>query len=131
MFLADSTIWIDFFRGKETPKVNFLTTALENEEDICICGPILTEVLQGIGNKEQFKKTKNFLNFLVYLPLSKETYILSADIYRAARAKGQIVRKTIDCIIAACAISHNVALLHNDTDFLKLEKYSNLKCLEV
>ena len=130
MFLVDTTVWIDFFRGHETVKTAYLTRALEEGEDICICGPVLTEILQGIQGDSQFKQAVKFLDFLIYLPLSKENYLLSAEIYRKARAKGKSVRKTIDCIIASCAIAHNVPLLHNDEDFFIIEKYSRLKCME-
>ncbi len=114
-----------------TAQVDYLTNTLEKEEDICICGPILTEVLQGIIDENQFKKTKEFLGRLIFLPLSEQCFTLSAEIYRKARSHGHIIRKTIDCIIAACAITHNVHLLHNDEDFNIIEQHSPLHCLKV
>lgn len=131
MLLVDSTVWIDFFRGRATAQVDYLTRTLEKEEDICICGPILTEVLQGIIDENQFKKTGEFFGHLIFLPLTEYNFILSAEIYRKARSHGHIIRKTIDCIIAACAIAHNIPLLHNDEDFKKIEQYSKLHCLKV
>lgn len=131
MFLVDTTIWVDYFRGKDTSEVKYLTNALETDQDICICGPVLTEILQGISDDDQYAKTKKFLDFLIFLPLSEQNYLLSAEIYRHARAKGKSIRKTIDCFIASCAITHKIPLLHNDEDFLVIEKYSQLKCLNV
>ncbi len=131
MLLVDSTVWIDFLRGRVTSQADYLTEALENEEDICVCGPILTEVLQGIVDETQFKKTKEFFSRLISLPLTEQSFILSAEIYRKARSHGHIIRKTIDCMIAACAITHNVSLLHNDEDFNIIERYSKLHCLKV
>lgn len=131
MLLVDSTVWIDFLRGRITSQADYLTKALETEEDICICGPILTEVLQGIADENQFRKAKEFFGRLICLPLTEQSFILSAEIYRKARSHGHIIRKTIDCMIAACAISHNISLLHNDEDFNTIERYSKLLCLKV
>ena len=131
MFLVDTTVWIDYFRGNDTAQVKYLTSALEADQDICICGPVLTEILQGITDEEQFVKTKKFLGFLIYLPLSESNFLLSAEIYRSSRSKGKSVRKTIDCFIASCAITHKIPLLHTDEDYVIIEKYSQLKCLKV
>ena len=47
MILVDTSVWIDFFRKKNTPQVEYLSNILENNEDLCICGVIITEILQG------------------------------------------------------------------------------------
>ena len=131
MILVDSTVWIDFFRGRVSAQADYLTKALEEEEDICICGPVLTEVLQGIIDETQFQKAKEFFGRLIFLPLTERSFVLSAEIYRQARLNGRVVRKTIDCIIASCAIAHNIPLLHNDEDFNVLQKHSKLHCLKI
>ena len=51
----------------------------------------------------------------------------TSDIYRNLRKKGITIRKTIDCIIAAVAIEYDIQLLHNDKDFIPIEKYFNLQ----
>lgn len=45
MVLVDSTVWIDFFAARSAGHVIALEDLIENREDICICGVILTEVL--------------------------------------------------------------------------------------
>ena len=130
MLLVDSTVWIDFFRGRETPQVIFLTESLEKDEDMCICGPILTEVLQGIADEHQYRKTREFFSPLVFLPLTEDHFLSAADIFRKARMSGESIRKTIDCIIASCAILQHIPLLHNDNDFLIIERFSRLKTVK-
>ncbi len=46
-----------------------LERLVKGREDICICGIILTEVLQGIRGKSEFRKTKELFNALIYLPM--------------------------------------------------------------
>jgi len=54
MILVDTTVWIDFFAARSLPQVVALESLIERREDICICGIILTEVLQGIRKESEF-----------------------------------------------------------------------------
>ena len=127
MVLVDTTVWIDFFSGKSYPHVKTLENLIFNRENICICGVILTEILQGIKNDKEFKKVQELLENLIFLPMSYHVFLYSAHIYRNLRKKGITIRKTIDCIIAAVAIEYDIQLLHNDKDFIPIEKYFNLQ----
>lgn len=129
MVLVDTTVWIDFFAGQMLTHIETFESLLEQEEDICICGMILTEVLQGIRKETEFQKTKNLFNSLIFLPMSYSTFLQSAKIYRKLGQKGIIIRKSIDCMIASVALENNSSLLHNDKDFLPIERYCKLKVL--
>lgn len=129
MVLVDTTVWIDFFAGRTLTHIETFESLLEQEEDICICGIILTEVLQGIRKETEFKKTKSLFNSLIFLPMSYSTFLQSAEIYRKLRQKGITIRKSIDCMIASVALENNISLLHNDKDFLPIERYCKLKVL--
>jgi len=85
MVLIDTSVWIDFFSTKSSPHVNQLETLIKDEDDICICGIVLTEVLQGIKHEKEYHKTKEFFKDLVYLPMNYSTYLKSAEIYRTLR----------------------------------------------
>ena len=127
MVLVDTTVWIDFFSGRTSPHVLALENLIQQRDDICICGVILTEVLQGIQNEHLFKKTKDLFNNLIFLPMPYQTFLLSAEIYRSLRKKGVTIRKSVDCMIASVSIENNIPLLHNDKDFIPIEKYCGLK----
>ena len=124
MIVVDTSIWIDFFRGKKSP----LHKLIENEEDIALTEIIITEILQGIKNDKDYKKLKPFLlDFPILRPKGLETYLNAAQIYRDCRKKGKTVRKTVDCIIAAICIENKQALLHNDSDFDQIASCTGLK----
>ena len=122
MLLIDTSVWIDFFNNRDTKQVSLLKFAINDAEDICICGVILTEVLQGIRNDFEYEQVKKMFRSLTDLTLSNDTFIQSADIYRSLRKQGITIRKPIDCMIAAVAIGHDIPLLHNDKDFVPIEK---------
>jgi predicted nucleic acid-binding protein len=127
VILIDTSIWIDFFRGVPHPKAALLEQWISTEEDLCICGIILTEVLQGIRSNVDYRNTLRHFEHLIFLPLARAEFILAANLYRLARRKGVTLRNTTDCLIAACALSHRVPLLENDRDFRALAKISRLE----
>jgi predicted nucleic acid-binding protein len=122
MVLIDSSVWIDFFAGRSLPHVETMESIIVQREDICICGIILTEILQGIRNDTEFENTKLLLNTLIFLPMHYTVFLQSAEIYRKLRKQGITVRKPLDCMIASVAIENDIPLLHNDKDFYPIEK---------
>ena len=127
MIVVDSSVWIDYFNGKITPKTNWLDSALGNEP-ILIGDIILTEVLQGFQSDSDFKKAKSLLlSFHVVEMLGMEVALKSASNYRYLRKKGVTIRKTIDVIIGTFCIHNAFSLLHDDKDFTQLEKYLHLR----
>lgn len=117
MILVDTSVWIDFLIGRETPQAKAVELLISAREDICICGIVLTEVLQGIREERSYEITKAVLSELIFLPMVQETFCLAARIYRTCRVRGITITNSTDCMIAATCIEHNVRLLHNDRDF--------------
>jgi len=130
MVLVDTSIWIDFFANKQTPHVSVLELLLAEGEDVCTCGIVLTEVLQGVRDDRIYKKIKSYFSNLIYLPMNQSSFVKSADMYRSLRRNGITIRKSLDCMIAAVAIIHGVQLLHNDRDFDPIEKQCGLKVVK-
>ena len=130
MVLVDTTVWIDFFSAKPYPHVQTLENLIVNREDICLCGIVLTEVLQGIREDSEFTRTRDLFTNLVFLPMEYSVFLRSAEIYRNLRRKGITIRKPVDCMIAAVAIEHDIPLLHTDRDFIPIEKHFGLKRLK-
>ena len=120
--LVDTTVWIDFFGDRPTPHVAKLQELIENDEDLCLCGVILAETLQGIRSDAEYHRTKGHLDALIFFPMHQATFLRAAELYRALRKKGVTVRKPVDCMIASVAIEHSLVLLHNDVAGLHLER---------
>ena len=132
MILVDTSVWIDFLRGGKSVYRDTLHKFIEEEQDIAITEIILTEILQGIRKDKDFQSVKSYLlEFPIYSPVSPDSYLRAAGIYRDCRKRGKTVRKTVDCIIAAVCIEKNLTLFHNDTDFDLIETCTKLKCYKV
>ena len=105
MILVDSSVWIDYFRGIATPQADRLD-ALLGAEPLATGDLILAEVLQGFAAERDFAQAKKLLTSLAMIELGgRDIAIQAARNFRALRARGISVRKTIDAIIATRCIS--------------------------
>ena len=125
--LVDTTVWIDFLNGRDTPQTQKLEECVRNREGLCCCGFVLAEVLQGIRDGKQFTATKRQFENLIYLEDDRSTFELGATIYRELRRDGITIRNSIDCLIAATVIQHGVNLLENDRDYQFIDRHFPLK----
>ena len=117
MILVDSSVWIDYFRGTATPQTEKLD-ALLGSESVAAGDLILTEVLQGFVTDRDFNQAKTLLTSLIVVDIGgREVAIQAAKNFRALRALGIKVRKTIDTVIATRCIVSRLTLLYSDIDF--------------
>ena len=127
MILVDTSVWIDFFAGRDLPNVAKLEQFVLDNEDLALSGIILTEILQGIPDDTTYRRVRRYLSALIMLPMPESVFVRAADIYRKLLKQGITIRKTDDCIIAATALEHHCQLLHNDKDFRPIAKHYSLK----
>jgi predicted nucleic acid-binding protein len=81
-----------------------------------------------LNTKNLQKKDAALLAFCEFFGLGGyEVCLQAARNYRALRAKGLTIHKTIDVIIATACIEWNFDLLHNDRDFDALKQILGLQ----
>jgi predicted nucleic acid-binding protein len=127
LILVDSSVWIDYFRGKITPQTEILDRMLGHE--LLVIGDlILTEVLQGFPDERDFNEARKMLTSLIVVELcGQEIAIQAAKNFRSLRNLGVTVRKTINTVIATRCIESGYDLLHNDRDFDSLAEHLGLR----
>jgi predicted nucleic acid-binding protein len=129
MWIVDSSVWIDYFKGVDTPKTSRLHAALGVEE-LGIGDLILCEVLQGFRREQDYRRAQAALLTLPVFDMGGQTLALqSAENFRLLRRRGITVRKTIDCLIATFVIAHSYHLLHADRDFEPFALYLGLSII--
>ncbi len=123
MLIIDSSVWIDYFNGRDTPQTDKLDELL-GIELLGIGDIILTEVLQGFRTDKNYRTAKKVLTSLtVFNMLGLEIAIKSADNFRSLRKQGITIRKTNDVIIATFCLENDHSLLFSDKDFIPFVKY--------
>ena len=117
MILVDSSVWIDYFRGRQSSQTDRLHALLGNEP-IATGDLVLAEVLQSFGSAQDFNQGKKVLTSLPIIELvGGDIAIQAANNFRTLRSLGITVRKTIDTLIATSCIEKGLALLYSDKDF--------------
>jgi len=131
--IVDTSVWIDSFNPKiETHEKYELVKLIQNNNPIYLCPVIYQEILQGIKEDKIFERIKFILQQYRMIDIDL-LYITNhaIDLYRHLRKKGITIRKSIDCLIASYAITTNMYLLHNDSDFTQIAAESKLKIYKI
>jgi len=68
---------------------------------------------------------------IVESPLQGVVFEHAIDLYRQARRQGLTIRSGVDCLIAACALRHELPVLHRDRDFSVLAAISPLEAIDI
>jgi predicted nucleic acid-binding protein len=126
--LIDTTVWVDWFKGVDTPQTNRVATYLTADYPIWTAPVIVQETLQGVRDDRQFDRIKTSL--LALNQFSQEPFtgaVGAATLYRDLRKKGVTIRKANDCLIAHYALLADMTLLHNDSDFDLIASQTTLK----
>lgn len=125
MVLVDTSVWIEIFRKGSRLRLE----ALADFDEVVTCLPVIQEVLQGFDDERAFLLAREAMHALpvVESPMPRDVFDQAADLYRSARRAGVTVRSGVDCLIAACALRHDLDVLHRDRDFDALARVSPLR----
>lgn len=122
MILADTSVWIDFFAGRQSAHVEKLKQAVTSGQ-LLVGDLILVELLQGPKHqRDVIRLTQAFAGLPVETLCGSAIAPLAAANYRKLRRSGMTPRGTVDVIIATWCIACGLPLLHNDRDFTVMER---------
>jgi len=125
--IADTSVWVDFFRGSDAPHCKMLGALLE-EQAVALCDRVLQEVLQGIASDAEFRRVATRLLALPCFNLGGHALaIAAARNYRRLRRLGVTPRSATDVLIATFCIEEGHQLLHNDRDFDPIAKHLGMQ----
>jgi predicted nucleic acid-binding protein len=126
VIVVDSSVWIDFLRGRNVPHVARLRLILGADE-IIVGDLMLCEVLQGLDNEQAAGEVEALLRRFEIVPMAGEAIaVVAARNFRSLRRRGITVRKTIDLLIGTWCIENQRPLLHNDGDFRQMARHLGL-----
>jgi predicted nucleic acid-binding protein len=114
LILVDTSAWIAFFRGKG--RVADHVDALLETDDAALCGPVITELRRGLRGLAERRRVLPLLSACHELAQPAGLWLEAGELGFALARRGATV-KTLDLLIAAYALSHDVALLTSDRDF--------------
>ena len=130
MILVDTSVFIDYLKGRNSDAVKKLDFILDSKIPYGINEFIYQELLQGARDKKEFALLKEYFETIPFYHLQdgKESYEKAALLNVVCKKNGVTIRSTIDLLIAETAIENDLYLLHNDNDFNFMAKaVKNLK----
>jgi len=119
MYLADTSVWVDYLRAKASPPVQALRSLLAGDDVVGVAPIIVQEILQGADSEARFEKWRKYFADLCCYTFADQaaSHVAAAGLYLACRRAGRTPRSSNDCLIAQVALEHGLVLLHSDRDF--------------
>ncbi|OGF65830.1 MAG: hypothetical protein A2Y62_19155 [Candidatus Fischerbacteria bacterium RBG_13_37_8] len=114
-YFVDSTIWVDFFRGRKS-SVKELVMPLIEEDKIYYNGIVLSELLIGAINESEFDFLKDNFQGLHYLETDYEIFEKASLMGYKMRKKGMLIPLS-DLLIALHCRQTNLTLITMDKHF--------------
>ena len=117
--LADTCIWIEYFRGKSLLSEEL--RRLIQKGGLVITGPVVFELLQGAKNKKDADLIKEVTRGLPLLEVTHKIWLSAGDLYFDLRRKGVTIPPS-DVLLAAMAIDNHWSLFTTDNHFDHIPK---------
>jgi predicted nucleic acid-binding protein len=128
VIVVDTSVWIDVLNERDSPPAKRCVELIKAGEPIALTDIVITEILQGLRSDREARLVERYLRAFPILRLEGvDDFVLAAELYRRARRAGVMIRKTLDCLIAAPCVRTGAPLLHADTDFDRLAKCTPLR----
>ena len=119
MILVDTSAWIDFFRnrGRLAARVDELLA----ENEVALCGPILTELGRGLRSARERTHVLELLRGCHHLAQPQDLWREAGELGALLGRRGATV-KSMDLLIAVYALAHGVPVLTADSDFAAIRR---------
>jgi predicted nucleic acid-binding protein len=129
VIVADSGVWIDFFRGEPNRASDELNRLLASGTiPLLVPDLVLFEVLRGFREEKHHRSARKLLESVGVVDTGGAALALAAaDHYRALRQSGVTPRSAIDVLLAAFCIEEDFLILHRDRDFEPFETLRGLR----
>jgi predicted nucleic acid-binding protein len=127
--LVDTSVWSLALRRdapSDAAEVARLLVALEEQEPVFTTGLILQEILQGYDGPRAREKILREFDALPMLVPDREDHVAAAGLRNLCRRRG-VQTGTIDALLAAIAIRHDLHLITTDRDFFRMAEYCTLR----
>lgn len=118
MVLADTSVWISYFRSSSGHEGDLLETLIEAGE-AAICGPVLAELLGGADDAQR-ASIGDTVGDLPWADLDRAAWQEVGVVARRLRQAGGMLPLT-DLTIAVAAARAGYALWSLDSDFERIE----------
>jgi predicted nucleic acid-binding protein len=119
LVVVDSSVWIEFFRGKNDRVISRLRRLLD-ADDVALAAPVRLELLAGVSSREQ-PRLRRLLSALPLLVPTQTVWPKLEAWLPKARAAGERFG-AMDLLIAGIADENDAAVWSEDSDFVRMAR---------
>ncbi|HEY3236630.1 MAG TPA: PIN domain-containing protein [Polyangiaceae bacterium] len=119
MVVVDSSVWVEFFRGRDTELIVELRRLLD-EGEVALGAPVRLELLSGASRKDWARLRRLFSALPVLFPSETTWSKLEGWIERGMRSGERF--GVADLMIAGIADDWGANLWSLDSDFLRMQR---------
>jgi predicted nucleic acid-binding protein len=126
---VDTSVWSLAFRRDQptqAPEVAALVAALADREDVVTTGLVLQELLRGFRGPHQQERIVTAFEALPLVIPDRRDHVRASVIGSDCRRKG-IQVGTIDVVLAALCLRHELTMLSTDRDFERIAAHHDLE----
>lgn len=127
--MVDTSIWLEFFRVRESPYAEALDRLLEDEL-VCTANLIKAEIIPGARTPKQFRELKDYFNALPLAPDPASLWQEIIDVQFQLKRVGINGISIPDLIIAVVARANNKIIFTKDSDFQLIRRVLSVTLLE-
>jgi predicted nucleic acid-binding protein len=125
--LIDTSVWVDFFRKKESLASVKVREYLKLSQ-VCYAGPILVELYQGAKTQREIEILDQLFDTISYVDITRDHYHHAGMISQKAAREGKVF-STIDVILAVLAHDGGLSLYSLDRHFQDISRYCALSLI--
>ena len=118
MIVADTSVWVEFFRARGSREQLELDRLLVQDQ-VATVGPVIAELLQGARNSQEFERIRDHLVPLPYERETIDTWITVGSLSFQLRRAG-VTLGMMDLLIAALALEANHEVYTLDEHFQRV-----------
>jgi len=122
--LVDTSVWIEFFRRKESSISLRLREYLKLNQTY-YTGPIAVELYQGAKTSKEVEVIRQLLQTIHYVEITRSHYHHAGQISHQAARSGKIF-SVVDLILAVVAYDEQLKLFSLDTHFKEISQFCPL-----
>jgi predicted nucleic acid-binding protein len=113
--IPDTCAWIAYFRPGASRLGERLEEAIATRA-VYACGPVLTELMQGVRSEKQRTELTNALSALPFLEMTESLWVEAGRLSGSLQKAGKTIPFS-DILIATLALENNLAVMTADEHF--------------
>jgi hypothetical protein len=120
--LIDTSIWVEFFRGKDKEVVKMVSDLIWADR-AALAGVVLAELIQGVKKESDSKIIEETMTALSYFEVSLQIWKKTGETLKKLRSKG-VTLPLSDVLLATIASENDCEILTSDLHFKQIEGIS-------